>query len=340
MLTFRSVLKNSGPAVAALNYHHLHYFWAVARDGNLTRTAASLRVSQSALSAQIRVLEDQLGEALFSREGRRLVLTEAGRIALDYADAIFETGGELLATLKGGRRQKDPLRIGAVSTLSRNFQESFIKPLLSDPGARLRLSSGRFDDLLAALADHTLDLVLSNRPARREDGHAWRSRRIARQPVSLIGRPRERAFRFPEDLVGAALLVPGPDSEVRSGFDALCAKLGVEFRVLAEVDDMAMLRLLARDIDALAVLPSVVVRDELRAGVLAEHCVVPGVVENFYAITVERRYQHPTLRPLLARDEADLLDASKESGPRSTAAKPRRESPKTSARPRRRTPGG
>ncbi len=326
--------------MAALNYHHLHYFWAVARDGNLTRTAAGLRVSQSALSAQIRLLEDQLGEALFSREGRRLVLTEAGRIALDYADAIFETGGELLATLKVGRRQEDPLRIGAVSTLSRNFQESFVKPLLSDPSARLRLSSGRLEELLAALEDHALDLVLSNRTTSREGGHAWRSRRIARQPVSVIGHPRERAFRFPDDLAGAALLLPGPDSEIRSGFDALCAKLGVEFTVLAEVDDMAMLRLLARDIDALAVLPSVVVRDELRAGLLAEHCVVPGVVENFYAITVERRYQHPILRPLLSRDEADLLDASQEVSPHSVAAKPRREAPKTPARPRRRTPRG
>ena len=319
-----------------MNYHHLHYFWAVARDGNLTRTAARLHVSQSALSAQIRLLEEQLGEPLFSREGRRLVLTEAGRIALDYADAIFETGGELVATLKGGRREGDPLRIGAVSTLSRNFQESFVKPLLGDPRARLRLSSGRLDDLLASLEDHDLDLVLANRPARRDGRHAWRSRRIARQPVSVVGRPRDRAFRFPEDLAGANLLVPGPDSEVRSGFDALCTKLGVEFAVLAEVDDMAMLRLLARDIDALAVLPSVVVRDELRAGLLAEHCVVPGVVENFYAITVERRYQHPILRSLLARDEADLLDASNETA--SAASKPRRRAASPSTRPRRRPP--
>ncbi len=333
--------------MAGLNYHHLHYFWAVARDGNLTRTAERLRVSQSALSAQIRVLEDQLGEALFSREGRRLVLTEAGRIALDYADAIFETGGELLATLKSGRREGDLLRIGAVSTLSRNFQESFVRPLIDTPGARVRLSSGRLDDLLEALGDHVLDLVLSNRTARREGGHAWRSRRIARQAVSIVGRPRARAFRFPEDLSGASLLLPGPDSEIRTGFDALCAKLGVDYSVLAEADDMAMLRLLARDIDAPAVLPSVVVRDELRSGVLAEYCVVPGLVETFYAITVERRYQHPILKPLLERDEADLLDASAQAlapdpAPARTGAARARRFPRSAvappARPRRRPP--
>ena len=132
-----------------LNFHHLHYFWAVAKQGNLTRTAASLRVSQSALSAQIRQLEQQLGVALFERSGRRLVLTEAGKIALAFADDIFTAGTQLLATLEGGRHD-DLLRVGTVATLSRNFQESFIQPLLERPGLRLRLVAGMLDELRAA----------------------------------------------------------------------------------------------------------------------------------------------------------------------------------------------
>lgn len=293
-------------AVQNLNFHHLHYFWAVAKDGNLTRTAARLRVSQSALSAQIRQLEDQLGEALFHRQGRRLVLTEAGHIALGFADDIFATGSQLVATLKDGRRE-DVLRVGAVATLSRNFQESFVKPLLDLPGLRLRLEAGRLDELLGRLEAHALDVVLSNRPARRIAGHPWRTRRIARQPVSIVGRPRAKRFRFPADVRDARMILPGPDHDIRTEFDALCEQLGVTVVPVAEVDDMATMRLLARDLDALALLPSVVVRDELRSGELREHCEVPGLFESFYSITVERHFQHPLVRSLLARDQDDLL---------------------------------
>lgn len=109
------------------------------------------------------------------------------------------------------------------------------------------------------------------------------------------------------------MILPGPESEIRSEFDSLCEQLDIEVKVLAEVDDMATMRLLARDTEAIALLPSVVVRDELRSGILREHCVVPGLLETFYAITVDRQFQHPLLKSLLARDEADLLamDATK-----------------------------
>lgn len=293
--------------LARINFHHLHYFWAVAREGNLTRTAEQLRVAQSALSAQIRQLEDELGTALFERQGRRLVLTEAGRIALTYADDIFATGGELVATLRHGRRPGDAFRVGAVSTLSRNFQESFIKPLLEQPRLRLRVEAGRLDDLLERLARHQLDVVLSNQPAPRAGGGAWRSRRLARQAVSIIGRPRERRLRFPADLDGAPMILPTPDSDIRTEFDAFCEKAGVAPLVSAEVDDMATMRLLARDTESLALLPSVVVRDELRSGVLVEHSEVPGVFETFYAVSVERHFQHPLMSLLLKRDEEALL---------------------------------
>lgn len=290
----------------ALNFHHLHYFWAVAHDGNLTRTAARLRVSQSALSAQIRQLEASLGQSLFHREGRRLAITEAGRIALAYADDIFATGSQLVATLEDGRAG-DVLRIGAVATLSRNFQESFVKPLLGDARVQLRLETARLDELLDRLEHHALDLVLSNQPPQVDGRRPWRCRRLAKQPVSLIGHARHRRFRFPEDLNGATMVLPGPDSVIRSEFDALCEQLGVRVRAVAEVDDMATMRLLARDTENIALLPAVVVRDELRNGELREYAVVPGLFETFYGITVERHFGHPLVRSLLGRDESDLL---------------------------------
>jgi LysR family transcriptional activator of nhaA len=299
--------------VSRLNYHHLHYFWAVAKEGNLTRAASRLHVSQSALSVQIRRLEEQLGQALFERRGRTLQLTEAGRLAMSYAESIFAAGGELVALLREGRREnRQVLRIGAVSTLSRNFQENFVRPLLERDDVELVLQSGGLAELLGRLRVHTLDVVLSNRRVHGTSDEPWRCRRIARQPVSLVGRPRpkRRAFRFPEELAEVPLLLPGPDHDIRAGFDLMCEQRGLRYRLRAEVDDMAMLRLLARDSDSVALLPTVVVQDELRSGRLVEYAVVPELSETFYAITVRRHFEPPLLKALLKRPEADVLGMS------------------------------
>ncbi len=295
-----------------VNFHHLHYFWAVAKEGNLTRAATHLHVSQSALSAQIRQLEAQLGQDLFERRGRALLLTEAGRVALGYADSIFAAGAELVAVLREGRRaQREVLRVGAVATLSRNFQENFLSPLFEREDVELVLQSGALTDLLARLRVHTLDVVLSNQRVQHSADDPWRCRRIAQQPVSLVGRPKVRgrkAFKFPDDLADVALLLPGRDNDIRTGFDLLCEQLGIRPRVRAEVDDMALLRLLARDTDAVALVPSVVVRDELSSGVLVEYAAVPDLHENFYAITVKRQFEPPALKQLLGRRAVGVLE--------------------------------
>lgn len=299
--------------MSRLNYHHLHAFWAVAKEGHLTRAAERLHVSPSALSTQIRQLEDSLGQRLFERQARTLRLTEAGGVALGYAEAIFAGGTEMLSVLKEGRRaQRQVLRIGAVATLSRNFQENFIAPLLGRDDVELALQAGGLADLLTRLRVHTLDLVLSNRRVHGSADEPWRCRRIAQQPVSLVGRPvrRRRAFRFPDDLAEVPMLLPGRDSDIRAGFDLLCEQLGIRYVLKAEVDDMALLRLLARDAGGVALVPSVVVRDELRSGVLVEHAVVPDLFESFYAITVPRRFTSPLMRELLARSEQEVLAAA------------------------------
>jgi LysR family transcriptional activator of nhaA len=295
-------------AAARLNYHHLHYFWAVAREGNLTRAAQRLHLSQSALSTQIRQLEAQLGQPLFERRGRALHLTEAGRIALDYADTIVAAGNELVGTLRDGRRaERHLLRVGAVATLSRNFQRAFLAPVLGDPSLSLVLQSGSLSELLSRLRAHTLDVVLSNHRVPEDAEHAWRSRRIARQQVSLVGPPRARPFCYPDELGDTPLLLPSRDHEFRTAFDVLCDERGVRPTVLAEADDMAMLRVLARELHAVALVPAVVVRDELRDGLLEEYCAVPDLFEEFHAISVTRQYQPPLLRTLLARRPADVL---------------------------------
>ena len=297
-------------AMARLNFHHLHYFWAVAREGHLTRAAARLHVSQSALSTQIKRLEGELGQALFTRSGRTLELTEAGRLALSYAEDIFTSGNELVALLREGRREeRQVLRIGAVATLSRNFQENFIRPLLQRDDVELMLQSGNLIDLLGRLRVHTLDLILSNRRVHASAEDPWRCRRIARQPVSLVGkpRPRRKAFRFPDELAEVPLLLPGRDNDIRAGFDLLCEQYGLRYRLRAEVDDMALLRLLARDSDSVALVPTVVVQDELSSGRLVEYAVVPGLYETFFAISLHRRFEPPLLKSLLKQSEEAFL---------------------------------
>lgn len=290
--------------MADLNYHHLRVFRAIAHQRSLTRAAEQLHVSPSALSIQLRQLEERLGQALFERRHRQLLLTEAGRIALAHADTIFQAGDELVATLKGRPQAAQPvLRVGSAATLSRNFQLQWLRPLLQAGDTRLVLVSGSVGELLVQLEAHALDVVLANHAVLRGGGTPWRCTRVAEQPVSLVGRkPRGRArpLRFPQDLDGAPLVLPSETSAVRTAFDLLLDLAGVRPRIVAEVDDMALLRLLAREGTALALVPPVVVQDELHSGVLVERCRIPQLQETFYAITASRRFPHPGLRLLLA----------------------------------------
>lgn len=286
--------------MAALNYHHLRYFRAIARSGGLNAAARRLNVTPSALSIQLRALEESLGHRLFDRRGRGLALTEAGRIVLDHAETIFRTGEDLLARLRGLGPQR-VLRIGAVATLSRNFQIALLEPLVGRADLELVLRSGSLAELLAQLAAHSLDVVLSNTPVARDAETPWQCLLLDQQPVSLVGRARDRRRRlaFPADLDGLPMLVPARGSAIRAAFDLLVEQAGVRPRLLAEVDDMAMLRLMARASPAVALVPPVVVRDELALGTLRELCAVPGLVESFYAITLSRRFPKPLVGELI-----------------------------------------
>lgn len=290
--------------MSRINYNHLRYFRAVAHEGHLTRAAELLNLSQSALSVQIKKLEDQLGHPLFDRIGKQLVLTEAGRIALDHADAIFATGDELLASLSAHGPGTRVLRVGALATLSRNFQIGFLGPLLGAGNVEIVLRSGSQGELLAGLADHALDLVLTNTAPPRDAATPFRSHPIADQAVSLVGHPNIAPAPLPALVAAYPLVLPSLPNALRLGFDALCDRLGLVPRLRAEVDDMAMLRLFARETEALCLVPPIVVRDELAAGTLIECCAVPQLREQFLAITARRRFPNPLLAELLADPSA------------------------------------
>ena len=291
--------------MSGLNYHHLKLFRAIAREGGLTRAAERLNLSQSALSTQLGKLEAALGHPLFLRVGKRLELTEAGRIALDYADTAFGAGDELLRTLEGRpQRERQVLRVGALTTLSRNFQMEFLRPLIGREDVELVVRSGTLRELLAGLVAHTLDVVLTNSTVRRDAALDLHSHLIETQPVSLVSRPPADVapLAYPEALQGAPVILPSLDSDIRVGFDRDLALAGVRPLVLAEVDDMAMLRLFARESGALALVPPIVVQDELKSGILVERHRLAGVLESFYAVVQERRFPNPLVSALVRQN--------------------------------------
>ena len=290
--------------MAQINLHHLRLFRAVARDGTLTGAARNLNLSQSALSTQLRTLEASLGQDLFERRGRGLVLTEAGRIALDHAEAIFRTADDLTATLRDTGRARRALRVGALATLSRNFQMQVLGPLVARGDVEVILRSGSQEELLRGLQGLALDIVLTNLAPARDAASPWLVQRLDEQPVGLIGTPARigRPGAALRDLLAAQpLILPTRETAIRASFDALVARLDLTPAIAAEVDDMAMIRLLARADAGLAVIPPIVVRDELQSGLLREAARLDGIAETFLAVTLQRRFPNPLLAEILDR---------------------------------------
>lgn len=296
--------------MSGLNLHHLRLFRAVARDGTLTAAARALNISQSAVSTQIKALESSLGHDLFERRGRSLALTEAGRIALDHADEIFRTAEDLAATLRAARAPRQTLRVGALATLSRNFQFAFLRPLIGRDDVEVILRSGPQDGLLRALDVLALDVVLTNLAPARDAASPYLVHHIAQQPVSLVCTPARAGSGqggsgqggMDTLLAREPLILPTLESPIRAGFDALLERKNIVARIAAEADDMAMLRLLARADAGVAVIPPIVVADELASGRLVEFARLDGLSEVFWAVTIRRRFPNPLM--------AELLDAA------------------------------
>ena len=288
--------------MVTINLHHLRLFRAVARDGTLTGAARGRNISQSAVSTQIKALETSLGHDLFERQGRNLVLTEAGKIALDHAEEIFRAAEDLTATLKTTGDKRSVLRIGALATLSRNFQMSFLAPLIGRDDVEVVLRSGSQESLLSGLQALSIDVVLTNLVPARDAASPYLVQRLAEQPVSLVGAP-DRAPSSPQDistlLTSQPLVLPTPETSLRAGFDALTERLRIVPRIAAEADDMAMLRLLARADAGLAVIPPIVVQDELASGKLVELCQLDEITEVFCAVTIQRKFPNPLLQEVL-----------------------------------------
>lgn len=271
-------------------------------EGNLTRAAGRLNISQSALSIQIKLLEERLGHALFDRSSKKMTLTEAGRIALEHANRIFAVGNHLLTTLEQRMLADTPLRIGALSTLSRNFQIRFLEPLIADNTTRIVLRSGDPETLYRDLSLLEIDVVLTTEPPTTQAEAGLRARLIDRQPAALIGQPSLMKKAGLKTMLQTVPLIVPTDNAIRTGLARLAARLDVTPNVVAEVDDMAMVRLLTRAGAGVAVAPTVVLADEIASERVVRAPYDLGIVEEFYAVTIDRLFPHPLLERLSVQD--------------------------------------
>ena len=280
-----------------LNYHHLHYFWVVARTGSIARASEELRLSQPTISNQLKTLEAALGHELLERRGRGLVLTDVGRTVQRYADDIFRTGRELQQALQGlPSRDRIPFSVGVVDVIPKLLAERMLQSAVAAvKDLRLVCREGPLPALLASLALHELDVVLSDRPAPESVRVKAFAHLLAECGVVFLAAPRLAHLRkgFPGSLDGAPMLLPSGGTALRQGLDAWLEARGVKPLVVGEFDDGALLKAFgARGLGVFAV-PAMIEKE-----VCAQFGVAPvgrteEVRERFYAITVERRLRHP-----------------------------------------------
>jgi LysR family transcriptional activator of nhaA len=283
-----------------LNYHHLLYFWVVAREGSIARATRQLRLAQPTISGQIRTLEAQLGEKLFQRQGRRLVLTEVGRVAFRYADEIFGLGRELMDTVKG-RPTGQPVRfsVGVADVVPKLIAHRLLEPALALPDrVRIVCLEDRTDRLLAELALHALDLVISDAPIGPHVNVRAFNHLLGECGVSFFAAPKRAAAlrrRFPHSLDGAPMLVPSEGATLRRSLDQWLEAAGLRPRVVAEFDDSALLKAFAQAGHGVFAGASAI-----EGEICAQYGVrvvgrVDALRERFYAISVERKLKHPAV---------------------------------------------
>lgn len=284
----------------SLNYHHLRYFWVVAREGGLVKAGKVLRLSHPTLSTQIRALEDQLGDPLFSRSGRRLVLTELGKIVYRYADEIFSLGSELLDVVAGkSAGSHHALHVGIVDVVPKLVVSALLQPALAGPTPhRLVCHEDSYDKLLAELALHSLHLVIADSPVPVGGAIKAFNHLLGESDISFFATKKlAQALRpgFPESLNRAPLLLPLEQLTLRRSLNRWFDRHGLRPHIVGEFQDSALLK--AFGADGMGVFPGAAV---VEAEISRQYDVeVVGradrVREQFYAISVERRLAHPAV---------------------------------------------
>lgn len=283
-----------------LNYNHLLYFWTVAREGSVTRAAELLQLAQPTISSQVRKLERSVGQQLFERKGRHLRLTETGQLVFRYADEMFALGGELVDVL-GGRPADRPLRfsVGTADVLPKLITYRILQPVMVLPeGVQLVCQDGKLDDLLAEMAVHRLDVVLSDSPVSPSSGVRAFNHPLGECAVSVFAvasLARRYRQRFPHSLDAAPWLLPTRNTVLRRSLDQYFDAQDLRPQIIAEFEDSALMKTFAQAGHGLFASPAAI-EEEICA---QYHVAVVGrldtVTERFYAISPEKRVKHPAV---------------------------------------------
>jgi LysR family transcriptional activator of nhaA len=296
-----------------LNYHHLHYFWVVAKEGTIAAACEKLHVAQPTISAQLRALEKSLGEKLFKRVGRNLVLTDTGRTVYRYADEIFPLGGELLDTLRG-RPTGNPMRfsVGVADVLPKLVAYRLLEPALRLPETiQLVCHESTPPELLARLAIHQLDLILSDGPIGPDVRVRAFNHLLGECGVAIFGSKELAAShrrRFPRSLDGAPFLLPAGNTSLRRSLEFWFDSESIRPLVVGEFDDDALLTVFGQAGAGLFAAPDVVEKEVRRQyGVRVVGRMEP-VRERFYAISMERKVQHPAVVAIARAARQKLFD--------------------------------
>jgi LysR family transcriptional activator of nhaA len=290
-----------------LNYKHLYYFWVTAKEGGMSHAAARLGMAVQTVSAQVRLLEQSLGHALFKPAGRGLVLTEAGQAALQVAEQIFHLGEHLHTAVRDATGQSGVrLVVGISDGLAKLAVRELLAPALTEPRLRLVCHEGDFDDLLADLALHRLDVVLSDRPAPANPNLKLYSHPLGSSPLGWYAPPGllEAAQRdFPHSLAQVPVLLPSAQASVRLAIDQWFEQHSVRPNLVGEFQDSALLATFGAS--GMGVFPaSEMMRDTLSQGYgLHGFAACEGVQEFHYAIGTARKVQHPLVQRMLKTAE-------------------------------------
>jgi len=297
--------------MAWLNYHHLLYFWTVARCGTIAAASKELLLSQPTISTQLKTLEDSLGQKLFQRQGRRLALTDVGRTTFRYADDIFRLGRELQETLaRGPEGQRVRLSVGVVDVIPKHVAERLLEPAYEAvPELQLECQELPLPQLLSRLALHEYDVVLADQAAPPDVKVRAYSHKLGDSGTTFFG---VKAFaglakRFPQSLEGQPLLMTSSGTAVRSDLDSWLASKGVRPRVVGEFDDTALMKVFAERGRGIFAAPTAIedaIIDLHRLEVVGR---TEEVRQGYYAITVERRLHHPAVVAIAESARKDLF---------------------------------
>jgi LysR family transcriptional activator of nhaA len=295
-----------------LNYSHLHYFWAVAREGSIVRASKSLHLTPQTISGQLKLLDEAVGQPLFNRVGRRLVLSDMGRLVFEYADEIFSIGAELANVVRGNHFEgPTTLTVGVVSSMPKLIAERIIAPaLMGEDPVRVRCHEASLEQLLSEMAIHKIDIVLSDRQV--PDGLNLKAfnHRLGESGMSFFAqRKMARRYKatFPKSLSDAPMLLPTQHSALRRRLDDWFEDHEISPRIAGEFDDSALLKAFGEAGAGIFAAPSVIEEEICRMYRTSVIGRTDEIEERFYAISPERRLRHPAVVLITDTARADLF---------------------------------